>query len=424
MQEFPADNYFYAGLGNLSAYLCKFVSSKQGEESFMNDKLIEGGTKGVMNNGINYREVREYKTDTHLVRFYFVTRVHNNYWRDVIFRDISNDPQPDVIIMNSCLWDISRYGQFGMPEYKENLEKTFQTLSEVIPSECVCIWNTALPVANKIRGGFLLPELATLSDTLRLDVLEGNYYARQLAVKFDIQVLDLNYFFRSLTAMQVGDGVHWNFKAHRRFTNTVLSYLAMIWNIKLPYRQGIVQNLLSQSQTTGNAQVKQKSSGNSSKPLNTAGPSRSKTTNASGTGGRTQAKAPQSTSAHSNKLYSYNISQQTPAQTFSPAINNPYSLLPNYNTYTGQSQHLPLDNSYQYRRQNPSWGVTSQPAYHPHYPIYQQPWSQNFPAQQYNPYQWYPDSNVRRQQRMLEERRREIMGAMMNAALNNQFRVQ
>lgn len=49
-------------------YMFNFSFTKQGEETFMNDRLIEGGMKGVMTNGINYREVRQYLTDTHLIR--------------------------------------------------------------------------------------------------------------------------------------------------------------------------------------------------------------------------------------------------------------------------------------------------------------------------------------------------------------------
>ncbi len=76
--------------------------------SFENDELIEGGRKGKMSNGINYREVRQYLTDTHLVRFYFVCRCYNAYVESIL-ADLCQEPRPDVVIMNSCLWDISRY---------------------------------------------------------------------------------------------------------------------------------------------------------------------------------------------------------------------------------------------------------------------------------------------------------------------------
>ena len=76
--------------------------------SFEKDELIEGGRKGIMNNGIQYREVRQFKSDWHLVRFYFATRCYNTYIESVL-ADLQEQPKPDLVVMNSCLWDISRY---------------------------------------------------------------------------------------------------------------------------------------------------------------------------------------------------------------------------------------------------------------------------------------------------------------------------
>lgn len=84
----------------------------QGEESFLGDELIEGGSKGMMTNGKDYREVRQFQRPRHLIRFYFITRVYNSYVETVL-ADLAKDPVPDVIIMNSCLWDITRYATIG-----------------------------------------------------------------------------------------------------------------------------------------------------------------------------------------------------------------------------------------------------------------------------------------------------------------------
>ena len=79
----------------------------QGELSFLGDELIEGGRKGKMHNGVAYKEVRQYCVGKHLVRFYFVTRCYSDYVESIM-TDLKTGPKPDVIIMNSCLWDISR----------------------------------------------------------------------------------------------------------------------------------------------------------------------------------------------------------------------------------------------------------------------------------------------------------------------------
>jgi len=79
----------------------------QGELSFLGDELIEGGQLGEMTNGKNYTEVRQYQHPFYLLRFYFITRVYSPYMETVIADLVTGHP-PDIIIINSCLWDITR----------------------------------------------------------------------------------------------------------------------------------------------------------------------------------------------------------------------------------------------------------------------------------------------------------------------------
>lgn len=80
----------------------------QGERRFLSDELVEGGELDQMTNGKNYREVRQFHRPNYLLRFYFITRCYNSYVATVI-ADLLSSPRPDVIIMNSCLWDITRF---------------------------------------------------------------------------------------------------------------------------------------------------------------------------------------------------------------------------------------------------------------------------------------------------------------------------
>jgi len=81
----------------------------QGELSFLGDELIEGGQKAEMTNGKNYTEIRQYLDPSYLLRFYFVTRVYSQYMESVIADLVIDEHPPDIIIVNSCLWDITRY---------------------------------------------------------------------------------------------------------------------------------------------------------------------------------------------------------------------------------------------------------------------------------------------------------------------------
>ncbi|XP_033757688.1 PC-esterase domain-containing protein 1A-like [Pecten maximus] len=216
-------------------YLSDAQLRSKGEFSFVNDELIEGGKKAKMCNGKGYREVRQYQSDYNLVRFYFVTRCYNTYIESVL-ADLSCDPKPDLVIMNSCLWDISRYGASAVDQYKKNLERLFTRFEETFPKECMVIWNTTLPISKNAKGGFLVPEVEFMNSTLRLDILEANFYARQIAVAHNLDVLDLHYFLRHQLHRRADDGIHWDMTAHRRMTNLIMTHVCEAWREQLPGR--------------------------------------------------------------------------------------------------------------------------------------------------------------------------------------------
>ncbi|XP_067656944.1 PC-esterase domain-containing protein 1A-like [Haliotis asinina] len=214
-------------------YLSDSNLRNKGEMTFERDELIEGGKKGKMSNGINYREVRQYLSDYHLVRFYFVCRCYNAYMESIL-ADLSDEPRPDVVILNSCLWDISRYGVKAIDEYKENLKTLFRRFKEVLPADCLVIWNTTLPISKNARGGFIIPEIEFMNSTLRLDILEANYYAAKVVVENGFDVLDLHYFLRYQLHRRADDGIHWDMTAHRRITNLLLTHISDAWGFRLP----------------------------------------------------------------------------------------------------------------------------------------------------------------------------------------------
>nr|DBA17137.1 TPA: hypothetical protein GDO54_002629 [Pyxicephalus adspersus] len=74
----------------------------KGEMVFANDTLGNAHLNGEMHNGITCRKVCQYRTDHHLVRFYFLTRVYSEYTESVVV-DFKQGPQPNVVIINSCI---------------------------------------------------------------------------------------------------------------------------------------------------------------------------------------------------------------------------------------------------------------------------------------------------------------------------------
>nr|CAB3264697.1 PC-esterase domain-containing protein 1A [Phallusia mammillata] len=203
---------------------------KKGENSFNGDRLVE---RSELTNGVSYREVREYKTDHVLVRFYFITRIYNDYMESIIkdFED-ADQPTPDVIFVNSCLWDLSRYGNKSSDMYTRNLEKFCSRLDKAVPVETCIIWRTALPLGEDARGGFLVEKVNR--NVLLADVYLANFRAHAVVTRHKYDVIDMHYHFAGQLRRLAKDGVHWNQYAHRRMTNMFLTHISQAWRLDVP----------------------------------------------------------------------------------------------------------------------------------------------------------------------------------------------
>ncbi|KAK3095765.1 hypothetical protein FSP39_018757, partial [Pinctada imbricata] len=191
----------------------------QGEQSIVQDKLV---FKSIATNGIGYREVREYLTGSHYLYFIFMTRCYNTYVESMLQQLSGSEPKPDVIVINSCLWDLTRYGDNAIPQYKENLSKLFGKLAELFPDTLV-IWATNPPIATNPKGGVFVPETEHLKCQMELNVIEANFCARELAAEHGHDVLDLHYYLRHQIHRRAEDGIHWDMTGHRRMSNLLLS---------------------------------------------------------------------------------------------------------------------------------------------------------------------------------------------------------
>ncbi|XP_074131058.1 PC-esterase domain-containing protein 1A [Sminthopsis crassicaudata] len=209
----------------------------KGELSFEQDRLVAGGQLGELHNGTHYREVRQFLSSSghHLLRFYFLTRVYSAYVEDIL-TELESGPPPDLVIMNSCLWDLSRYGRNSIRSYQENLECLFERMEQVLPASCLLVWTLAMPLGDRVTGGFLLPELRKKSGSLRVDILEANFYCSMLAGGHHFDVLDLHFHFRHAVRHRRLDGIHWDQHAHRHLSQLLLAHVAEAWGVEAPTR--------------------------------------------------------------------------------------------------------------------------------------------------------------------------------------------
>uniref|UniRef100_A0A8C6TA69 Family with sequence similarity 113 n=1 Tax=Neogobius melanostomus TaxID=47308 RepID=A0A8C6TA69_9GOBI len=204
----------------------------KGEHSFESDRLVEGGCLGLMANGIDYREVRQYHSDHHLLRFYFITRVYSPYMQTIL-EDLRQGLKPDLIIVSSCVWDMTRYGLNCLENYKENLHRFFGQIKTAVCHDCLIIWTLAMPLAKQIRGGFLVSEVRHLGPSLCTDIIEANFYGGQLADAYGLDTLDLHFHFRLSLQHRMPDGVHWDALAHRAISSLLLLHVAQAWGVVL-----------------------------------------------------------------------------------------------------------------------------------------------------------------------------------------------
>jgi hypothetical protein len=89
------------------------------------------------------------------------------------------------------------------------MQMLFCRLTKVLPPHCLVIWNTTLPISKNARGGFLVQEIEYKNHMLRMDVLESNFFARQIVVSHGYDVLDLHFWFRRRLDWRAADGIHW-----------------------------------------------------------------------------------------------------------------------------------------------------------------------------------------------------------------------
>ncbi|XP_046658443.1 PC-esterase domain-containing protein 1A-like [Homalodisca vitripennis] len=204
------------------------------EESYLGDKLIQGSK---LHRGRNFQEVRRYidANNKTTLDFMFISRCYNSHIEE-LFCSIGDGTRsaPNVIVINSCLWDINRWGPNGVPEYKDNMVRLMRLMSRNLPKDCLVIWTTALPIAPHVQGGLIIKQIEFMEPLLRFEVMEANTFARELVVSHGFDVLDNHYHTRMQMHRRAKDGIHYLPIPVRLMTNLLLTHIALSWGIELP----------------------------------------------------------------------------------------------------------------------------------------------------------------------------------------------
>lgn len=192
-----------------------------------------------MKNSIDYRECRYFKADNEACcRYYFVTICYGDYVEKVL-QELSLVPT-DIIVMNSCLWDVHRHGKKGIEKYEDNLEKLVASLRRLLP-DCLFLWLTTPPVNIKSKGGFLMrpgTDLVKINEVKFCNEIAREVFTQANNIDRRFRIVDLDAVFQYFEHHRASDGVHWNERAHRRMSNMILEEVSKAFNKKVPRMLG------------------------------------------------------------------------------------------------------------------------------------------------------------------------------------------
>ena len=181
-----------------------------------------------MSNSTTFKEHRTYRhTETRTdVEFYFITRIYNEYVLD-LFSELERTP-PDILIINSALWDLHRYGRLADNKYRDNIEKAASRLEKIMTKKDngarrLLVWSMSMPVSSQSHSGFVD---RNFEGTVGGGVNVANQAAKSVMRQHGAEVIDFFQLFEGQLHHRVRDGVHWDAIAHRRITNYILLLVA------------------------------------------------------------------------------------------------------------------------------------------------------------------------------------------------------
>merc|ERR1719319_443362 len=220
--------------------LLKFINSKTFPElwrlfSRSNRDERFGEYKGHIR-GRDYREQREYRHNNRMqVSYMFLTRVWNEALEEFLNTYSKNNKHKiDVLVINSALWDVTRWGPNGPEDYSENLRRLLDHLSECCPTTQV-VFLTSTPCAPVISSkGMTVPGLEAHMLTTSHHVFRANQMAAAMFKEAGHMVIDLHFYLQLQTACRSVDGIHWGPTTHRLVTNLLLTHLVLGRRQELP----------------------------------------------------------------------------------------------------------------------------------------------------------------------------------------------
>ena len=143
------------------------------------------------------------------IRYAYVTKIFDSTKTQHLLDILTREQFPDVLMVNSLFWDISKYNSrpvikdhvLRYPDFEENLKRfinAFQALErkrvlDKNQQPCLKIWRSSMPISKTASAGFI--DQTTDKIQLVEDISHTNLAAERIMNEFKWDVLDCQYWF-------------------------------------------------------------------------------------------------------------------------------------------------------------------------------------------------------------------------------------
>jgi len=236
MRNIYKDFIWLSSPDTAQSYIPQIHMRSKGEEKFCGDVLLNMSEK---TNGRDYEEERDYyNKDLDLqYSFIFITKCFSRRLKHLL----DDYPQrfgsyPDMILINSALWDINRWGPRGILYFRDNIKNLMDHLKFSLRDSphTQVVWMTTPPISVEIRGGFMIEQLEFQKHSMRFNVAECNQFASHCCASYGFDVLDMHFYMLTQIHRRAMDGIHWNPDAVRMQVNTIITHYCLSREIELP----------------------------------------------------------------------------------------------------------------------------------------------------------------------------------------------
>ncbi|EGT57706.1 hypothetical protein CAEBREN_12065 [Caenorhabditis brenneri] len=233
------------------------------EDQFLGDKHID--FLELDSNRV-FRQAREFQSNRHLIQYYFTNRAMREDLEKTCLMIEATDERPDVVIINSAIWDISRFPsrvnqefsniavmqeELGVAdEYFNRVAMFLRRMRVLLPPSSTVVWVIMPPSATPetFESGFIALNHLKFFE-IRQRLLDANARVAQIVRESGFDVLDLSFHFRlsSYQVFRVKDGVHFNIIGTRYMNQLLLGHLTAAWQLDEMVMRRWPQNIVEKT---------------------------------------------------------------------------------------------------------------------------------------------------------------------------------